>query len=72
MLWLATFSVQEHCEGCSPDDEPRQCHMGRGNGGTVHHEEAGVESPEMNSSIIIYGLMKTLNLSYIAGLGLIC
>jgi len=64
MLCLATFSVDEDCEGCSPDDEPRQCHMGRGNGGTEHRDDGGVASPEMKYSIIICGLMKTLNFSF--------
>jgi hypothetical protein len=39
--------------------------MGRGNGGTGHRDDGGVEFPEMNYSIIICGLMKTLNFSYI-------
>jgi hypothetical protein len=38
--------------------------MGRGNGGTEHRDDGGVQSPEMNYSIIIRGLMKTLNFLY--------
>ena len=38
--------------------------MGRGNGGMEHRDDGGEESPEMNCSIIICGLMKTLNFSY--------
>jgi len=38
--------------------------MGRGNGGTEHRDDGGEESPEMNYSIIICGLMNTPNFSY--------
>jgi len=39
--------------------------MGRGNGGTGHRDDGGVEFPETSYSIIICGLRKTLNFSYI-------